>query len=71
MLVMNECITENKINEWLYELDKDRQKFFNDIRLKSGSDQIKENKISNIEMIQKQLIKYKKLLSKDKERKNE
>ena len=68
---MNECITENKINEWLYELDKDRQKFFNDIRLKSGSDQIKENKISNIEMIQKQLIKYKKLLSKDKERKNE
>ena len=60
-------INENKINNWLDELEGDRKKLFDDIKTSKTSDKMKEDKIRNLEYIQKQLLSYKKLLNKEKE----
>jgi hypothetical protein len=67
MLKIDYNINENKINNWLDELDQDRKKLFDDVKNNKSSDKIKEDKIKNIEYIQKQLISYKRLLTKEKE----
>ena len=61
-------INENKINNWLDELEGDRKKLFDDIKTSKTSDKMKEDKIRNLEYIQKQLLAYKKLLTKEKEK---
>ena len=59
-------INENKINNWLDELESDRKKLFDDVKMSKTSDKMKEDKIRNLEYIQKQLLSYKKLLNKEK-----
>jgi hypothetical protein len=67
MLKIDFQINENKINNWLDELEQDRKKLFDDVKNNKSSDKIKEDKIKNIEYIQKQLISYKRLLTKEKD----
>jgi hypothetical protein len=63
-------INENKINNWLDELENDRKKIFDDIKTSKSSDAMKEAKIKSLEYIQKQLLQYKKLLNKEKDLKD-
>lgn len=60
-------INENKINNWLDELEQDRKKLFDDVKMNKSTDKIKEDKIKNIEYIQRSLLNYKKILNKEKE----
>lgn len=60
-------INEQKINQWLSELEEDRTKYFNDVKSTSTTDKDKESKIKSLEAIQKQLLYYKKILNKEKE----
>ncbi len=66
MIKIEYSINENKINNWLDELDTDRRKLFDDIKSTKSTEKMKEDKIRNIENIQKQLLTYKKLLNKEK-----
>lgn len=59
-------INENKINNWLDELENDRKKLFDSIKMSKTNDKIKEDKIKSLENIQKYLLNYKKLLNKEK-----
>ena len=59
-------INELKINSWLDEIEADRTKLFNDIKTNAESDNNKESKIKSLENIQKTLITYKKILTKEK-----
>ena len=70
MLKIDYTINESKINNWLDELEGDRKKLFDDIKISKVSDKMKEDKIRNIEYIQKQLLSYKKLLTKESIEKN-
>jgi hypothetical protein len=65
MLKVNYDINENKINNWLDELENDRKKMFDEIKTSKSSDNVKEQKIQRLELIQKNLLAYKKLLSKE------
>jgi Mg2+ and Co2+ transporter CorA len=65
MLKQQYTINEQKINNWLEELEADRTKIFIDLKSSNTSDTSKENKLRNLEEIQKRLMKYKKLLNKD------
>ncbi len=69
MIKIDYSINENKINNWLDELEIDRKKLFDDVKSSKSSDKTKEDKIKNLEYIQKQLLSYKKLLNKEKENK--
>ena len=60
-------INENKINNWLDELEQDRNKLFNDVKTSKSTEKIKDDKIKSLEYIQRTLLSYKKLLSKEKE----
>lgn len=60
-------MNENKINNWLDELDQDRKKLFDDIKISKTTDKTKENKILCIEKIEKNLLAYKKIICKEKE----
>lgn len=60
-------INENKINDVLNELNEDRQILFNEIRSSVKYDKLKEEKIKNIEAVQRSLLNFKKTLSKEKE----
>lgn len=62
-------INENKINNWLDELDQDRKKLFDDIKSSKLTDKLKEEKIKSIEYIQRSLLSYKKILNKEKDNK--
>lgn len=66
MLKINYDINENKINNWLDELENDRKKIFDEIKTSKSSDNMKELKIQKLEQIQKNLLGYKKLLTKEK-----
>jgi hypothetical protein len=63
---INYDINENKINNWLEELDNDRKKLFDDIKTSKTNDKVKEEKIYKIEQIQRSLLSYKKILNKEK-----
>jgi Mg2+ and Co2+ transporter CorA len=67
MLKLQYVINEQKINNWLEELEADRTKIFIDLKSSNSSDTNKENKLRSLEEIQKKLMKYKKLLNKEKE----
>jgi hypothetical protein len=67
MLKMDYGINENKINNWLDELESDRKKIFDDIKTSKNSEKIKEEKIYKLEQIQRSLLSYKKILHKEKE----
>ena len=69
VLKIEYSINENKINNWLDELEGDRKKLFDDVKTSKSSDKMKEDKIKNLEYIQKQLLSYKKLLNKEKNEK--
>lgn len=58
-------INENKINSWLDELEQDRKKLFDEVKSSKTTDKVKEGKINNIQYIQKQLLSYKNLLTKE------
>ena len=60
-------INENKINNWLEEIESDRKKLFDSVKTNKETDKIKENKILKLESIQKQLLSYKHLLYKEKQ----
>lgn len=60
-------INENKINDILNELNEDRQILFNEIRTSVKYDKLREEKIKNIESVQRALLNFKKTLSKEKE----
>jgi len=62
-------INENKINNWLEEIETDRKKLFDSVKTNKETDKIKENKILKLESIQKQLLSYKHLLYKEKQEK--
>ena len=69
MIKIDYSINENKINNWLDELEGDRKKLFDDVKTSKSSDKMKEDKIKNLEYIQKNLLSYKKLLNKEKNEK--
>jgi hypothetical protein len=66
MLKTDYSINENKINNWLDELEQDRKKLFDSVKLSNSSDRLKEDKIKSLEYIQRSLLSYKKLLNKEK-----
>ena len=66
MLKVEYSINENKINNWLDETEQDRNKLFNDIKTSKSNDKMKEDKIKQLETIQRSLLSYKKLLNKEK-----
>ena len=66
MLKIDYNINENKINNWLDELEGDRKKLFDNIKTSNSTDTMKEEKIKRLENIQKNLLSYKKLLNKEK-----
>ena len=66
MLKVNYDINENKINNWLDELDSDRKKLFDDVKTSKMNDKVKEEKIYKLEQIQRNLLSYKKILTKEK-----
>lgn len=59
-------INEQKINNWLDELNNDRNKLFSDIKTTTSSDKLKEDKLKSLENIQRSLLQYKKILAKEK-----
>jgi hypothetical protein len=67
MLKLQYNMNEQKINNWLDELESDRTKIFIDLKSSNSSDANKENKLRKLEEIQKKLLNYKKLLNKEKE----
>lgn len=62
-------LNENKIAEILQLLEQDRNKFFTDIKNSKSYDKIKEQKLKNIENLQRNLIFYKQILIKENENK--
>lgn len=69
MLKIEYSINESKINNWLDELDQDRKKLFDDVKVSKSTDKMKEDKIKSIEYIQRSLLSYKKILNKEKDEK--
>lgn len=62
-------INENKINNWLEELESDRKKLFDDIKTSKSTDKMKNEKVYKLEQIQRNLLAYKNLLNKEKDEK--
>ena len=62
-------LNENKIAEILQLLEQDRNKFFTDIKNSKTYDKIKEQKLKNIENLQRNLIFYKQILIKENDNK--
>lgn len=59
-------INENKINNWLEELEGDRKKLFDDIKTSKSTDKVKNEKVYKLEQIQRNLLSYKNILNKEK-----
>lgn len=68
MLIQNYKFDENKINSLLNELNEDRNNLFNDCS--KEYDKIKEDKLKTLESIQRNLLNYKKILVKEKNKDN-
>ena len=66
MLKMEYNIKEDKINNWLDELEGDRKKLFDDVKTSKSTEKVKEEKIKSLEYIQRSLLTYKKILNKEK-----
>ena len=59
-------VNENKINNWLEEVNNDRNKLFNDIKTTTKTEPEKEAKIKSLENLQRSLLGLKKILSNEK-----
>jgi hypothetical protein len=68
-MITDYTINENKINNWLEEIETDRKKLFDSVKTNKDTDKIKEKKILKLENIQKQLLSYKQILYKEKQEK--
>ncbi len=66
VLNMDYTINESKINNWLDELEQDRKKLFDDVKVSKSTNKIKEDKIKCLEYIERSLLTYKKILNKEK-----
>ena len=66
-MITDYTINENKINNWLEEIETDRKKLFDSVKTNKDTDKIKESKILKLENIQKQLLSYKQILYKEKQ----
>ena len=66
MIKLNYDINENKINNWLDELEGDRKKLFDDIKISKSTDKLKNEKVYKLEQIQRHLLSYKTILIKEK-----
>lgn len=61
-------LNEKYICEILQQTEQDRNKFFNEIKNSSSYDRIKEQKLKQIETLQRNLITYKQILIKEKDK---
>lgn len=61
-------IDEKYIGDILQQLEQDRTKFFNEIKNSSTYDKIKEQKLKQIDILQRNLIYYKQILVREKEK---
>lgn len=57
-------LNESKVNQWLDELDEDRNKLYKEIRQDSEVDKLKEQRLSQLNNLIKMLLLYKKTLIK-------
>lgn len=57
-------LNESKVNQWLDELDEDRNKLYKEIRQDSEVDKMKEQRLSQLNNLIKMLLLYKKTLIK-------
>jgi hypothetical protein len=55
-------INENKINNLLDEVNEDRNKFFNDVKMSKELEKKKEKKIESLDKISRALLNYKNIL---------
>jgi hypothetical protein len=58
-------INENKINNLLDEVNEDRNKFFNDVKMSKELEKKKEKKIESLDKISRALLNYKNILIKE------
>lgn len=59
-------LNENKLNSLLDEFNNDRIKLFNDMKISSNNDKIKNKKMVCIDKLLNNLISYKKILLEEK-----
>jgi len=69
MLRVEYNINESKINTLLDETNRDRDLLFSDIKTSKTTDKQKEIKIKGLENIQRALLSYKNILTKEQEKK--
>lgn len=62
-------VDEKYINNLLEQLEQDRNKFFNEIKTATSYDKTKEQKLKQLDTLQRNLIFYKQILIKEKESK--
>jgi hypothetical protein len=60
-------LDENKIKTLLDELNSDRDKYFNVIKMSNKMENVNESKIKGLEILIKNLLSYKKIIIKEKE----
>jgi hypothetical protein len=58
-------INENKINNLLDEVNEDRNKFFNDVKMSKELEKKKEKKIESLDKLVRALLNYKNILIKE------
>lgn len=64
---MDYTINENKINNWMEEINNDRNKLFNEVKNSATiDDRIKEDKIKALDCITRSLMAYRKIFIKQK-----
>lgn len=63
-------INENRINQLLDEFNEDRTILFNEIKIAKNNDKTKELKLKSLENIQRNLMSYKNILIKEKDKEN-
>lgn len=63
-------INENRINQLLDEFNEDRTILFNEIKIAKNNDKMKELKLKSLENIQRNLMSYKNILIKEKDKEN-
>ena len=67
MLKQDYTFNENKINNWLEEINTDRTKLFNEVKNNATiDDRVKEDKIKALDNITRSLMAYRKILLKEK-----
>lgn len=65
---MNINVNEKYIGEILNQLEQDRNRFFNEIKNSTSIDRVKEQKLKQLDTLQRNLISYKQILIKEKDK---